>query len=154
MSKRKYKNGDVITMTINQQTLDEYNKYYFAKYPRRRKEPIDRPTHPSINKWFILKRPAMNQMKANWKEFIVWFVENQGLSNLNIKKCSMKFTTYFKTKIRNDVDNTVPKFALDGLVMAGLIVDDDYEHLRPLILDCGYDKNNSRTEIEITIWDI
>ena len=96
----------------------------------------------------------MNQMKANWKEFIVWFVENQGLSRLNIKKCSMKFTSYFKTKIRNDVDNTVPKFILDGMVEAGLIVDDDYEHLRPLILDCGYDKNNPRTEIEISIWEI
>ena len=154
MPKQKYKNGDVIRLVIDQQTLDEYNKYYFQKYSRRRKPPIDRPTHPSINQWFVLKRPAMNQMKSNWKDFTVWFVERKGLSNLNIKKCSMKFTSYFKTKIRSDVDNTVPKFILDGFVMAGVILDDDYEHLRPLILDCGYDKNNPRTEIEISIWEI
>ncbi len=37
MPKQKYKNGDVITLVINQQILDEYNKYYFKMYPRRRK---------------------------------------------------------------------------------------------------------------------
>ena len=32
MTKRKYKNGDVITLTIDRVILEEYNKYYFAKY--------------------------------------------------------------------------------------------------------------------------
>lgn len=154
MSKKKYKNGDVITLIINEETLDEYNKYYFTKYPRRKKAPIDRPTHPSINKWFVLKRPAMNQMKANWKEFIVWFVNSRGCAGLNIHLCSMKFTSFFKTKIRSDCDNMTPKFMMDGFCEACLIVDDDYRHVRPLILDCGYDKNNPRTEIEITILEI
>ena len=61
----------------------------------------------------------------------------------------MTFVSYFKTKIRKDVDNTVPKFFLDGFVASGLLVDDDSEHLESLTLKCEYDKDNPRTEIYI-----
>ena len=61
----------------------------------------------------------------------------------------MTFISYFKTKIRKDCDNTVPKFLLDGLAESGFIVDDDSQHLESLTLKCGYDKENPRTEIII-----
>jgi len=152
MAKTKVKKGESIKLIIDADTLVKYHKYYFAKYPRRRVAPITLPTHPSINKWFILKRPAMNHLKEQWKEFIVWFVEDMKLKDAKIERCTMEFISFFKTRIRTDCDNMTPKFILDGFVMAGLIVDDDYLHLQTLTLRCGYDKYHPRTEILITVW--
>jgi hypothetical protein len=138
-----------IKIIIDNDVLDKYNKYYFSKYPKRKVNPIEQPTHPSINKWMIMRRIMMNAVKCKWKEFIVWFVEDQGLTNKNVKKCSMTFVSYFKTKIRKDVDNTCPKFILDGMVESGLIIDDDSLHVESITLRCGYDKLRPRTEIYI-----
>ena len=138
-----------IKLIIDNNVLEKYNKYYFAKYPKRKKIPIDKPTHPSINKWMIMKRPQMNDLKQKWKDFIIWFVEENKLTNKKIEQCEMTFVSYFKTKIRKDCDNTVPKFILDGIAESGLIIDDDSLHLESLTLKCGYDKENPRTEIYI-----
>jgi Holliday junction resolvase RusA-like endonuclease len=102
-----------------------------------------------MNQWTIMRRPQANDVKGKWKEFIAWFVEVNGLTNIKISKCSMTFISYFKTKIRKDVDNTVPKFILDGLVEGGIIEDDDSNHLVSLTLRVGYDKFRPRTEIYI-----
>jgi len=96
-----------------------------------------------------MKRPQMNALKQSWKDFIVWFVEDQGLTNKKIEKCSMTFVSYFKTKIRKDLDNTIPKFILDGLSSSQLIIDDDSLHLECLTLKCGWDKEHPRTEIYV-----
>jgi hypothetical protein len=138
-----------IKLIIDNDVLDKYHEYYFVKYPKRRKKPIEKPTHPSINKWMIMKRPMMNALKQSWKDFIVWFVEENNLINRKIEKCNMTFISYFKTRIRKDVDNTVPKFILDGLVDSGLITDDDSLHIESLTLKCGWDKERPRTEIII-----
>lgn len=100
-----------------------------------------------------MRRPMMNTLKQKWKDFTVWFVEYCGYTNTKISKCSIEYTTYFKTKIRHDNDNETPKFINDGLVEAGLIVDDDSLHLNPLVLRCYTDKENPRTEIKITIME-
>jgi hypothetical protein len=138
-----------IKLVIDDEVLKKYNKYYFNKYPKRRKFPIEKPTHPSMNQWMIMRRPQMNDVKGKWKEFITWFVEENGLLNKKIDKCSVEFISYFKTRIRKDVDNTVPKFILDGFVESQLVIDDDYFHIESLTLKCGYDKLLPRTEIYI-----
>lgn len=96
-----------------------------------------------------MKRPQMNDLKQKIKEFIVWFVEDQGLADKQIEKCSMTFISYFKTRMRTDVDNYTPKFFMDGLVSSGFIVSDDYLHVESLLLKCGYDKSHPRTEIYV-----
>lgn len=98
-----------------------------------------------------MKRPMMNALKQRWKDFICYFIEKQGYSNLHIEKCEMKFTTYYKTNRRHDCDSATPKFILDGLTESGFIVDDDYIHLNKITLECGVDKYNPRTEIEVII---
>ena len=80
---------------------------------------------------------------------MVWFIKYSGYDNLNISECEMTFTAYFKTKVRRDADNCVPKFILDGLVDSGFIIDDDSRHLKSLTLKCAYDSVNPRTEILI-----
>ena len=136
-----------IKLVIDDLVLLEYEKYYFELYKRRKKKPINNPWHPSVNQWMIMKRSMMNALKQAWKDFIVWFIKNQGYENVKINKCEMIFITYFKTKNRHDTDNYVPKFILDGLVEGGFLVDDDSEHLKSLTLRCGYDRNHPRTEI-------
>lgn len=146
------KQNNVLKLTIDNSVVEEYHEYYFKQYPKRKKKPIKAPTHPSINKWMILPRIQMNALKQTWKDFISWFVEKQGYKNLNIEQCDMTFISYFKTKIRKDCDNFVPKFILDGLAEAKLIIDDDSLHIQSLTLKCGYDKENPRTEIYVTIY--
>lgn len=142
-----------IKLVIDNEVLDRYNKYYFSKHTKASKVPIKDPYHPSINVWMILQRPMMNALKSKWKDFIVWFIYDQGYTNLRIKRCEMLCTTYFKTNHRHDTDNTVPKFILDGMTEAGFLIDDDDTHLVELKLRCGRDKNNPRTEIIVKILD-
>ena len=140
-----------ISLTIDQTLLDLYNKFYFEKYPRRKKVPIARPIHESLNVWTIKGSMQKNNLKQNWKEFIVWWINIQDF-DYQIEECSMVFTTYYPTRRRVDVDNTVPKFILDGFVESGFLVDDDSKHLQSLTLKCDYDKDNPRTEISVFIY--
>lgn len=142
-----------ICLIINNSVLEEYEKYYFNIHKKATKKPIKNPHHESINTWMIMKRPMMNALKQRWKDFIIWFINNQGYTNLHIKKCEMTFTTYFKTNRRHDADNTVPKFILDGLSESGFIIDDDSNHLTSLTLKCLIDSNNPRTEIRVKIFE-
>ena len=140
-----------IELVITNQTLADYEKYYFKHHLRAKKRPIDSPYHPSINQWMIMKRPMMNALKQRWKDFIIWLIDNQGYSNLHINQCEMIFTTYYKTNRRHDIDNSTPKFILDGFSESGFINDDDITHLVRLTLQCAVDKENPRTEIIIKI---
>ena len=137
-------------LVIDNNTLEKYEQFYFRLHPKATKRPIDKPIHPLLNQWMIMKRPMMNALKQRWKDFIVWFIKEQGYANLHIDKCEMKFTTYYKTNRRHDVDATTPKFILDGFAKSGFIIDDDSKHLTSLTLECYVDSDNPRTEIEIT----
>lgn len=146
-----FKMQNKILITIDESVLDMYSKHYFSIHPRATKRPMKNPYHESINSWMIMKRPAMNCLKQKWKDFIRWLVNEQGYSNLHIEKCEISQTIYYSTRRRHDLDNSVPKFVLDGLVESGMIVDDDSEHVTKITLQCGFDKERPRTELLITI---
>lgn len=143
----------VITLVIDGDTLLQYEEYYFSIHKKAKKKPISNPYHESINQWFIMKRPMMNALKGRWKDFIKWFVESQGYASLHIEKCEMKFVTYYQTNRRHDVDNSCPKFIIDGLVEGGFVIDDDMKHITSLTLTCGVDQDRPRTEIYVTVLD-
>ena len=138
-----------IRLVIDQSVLDEYTSFYFEEHPKAKKEPIPKPYHESINVWMIKRRPAMNALKQKWKSFIQWLVEKQGYTNLHIEECEIEQMVFYPNNRRHDIDNSVPKFILDGLVESGMIVDDDCLHIQKLILGCGTDKDNPRTELTI-----
>ena len=98
-----------------------------------------------------MKRPIMNALKQRWKDFIKWFVEEQGYTNLRINKCEISQKVYYPNNRRHDTDNSVPKFILDGLVEGGMVVDDDSEHITKLTLECATDIKHPRTELHIKI---
>jgi hypothetical protein len=136
-------------ITFDKNILDEYKQYYFKIHPNRKKFPIKSPIHPSINEWFIMKRPQMNQYKQHWKDFTMWVVKKLGYENLNIDKATVTYKYYFDNHRRQDVDNRICKFVNDGLIESKVFVDDCYQHINPMILWGGYDKDNPRMEIII-----
>ena len=142
---------NILNITIDNEVLERYNKYYFRKYPKRKKIPIQRPLHPSINQWMILQRPAMNNLKQTWKEFCIWLINDLGYKDMKLDKYEMIFVTYMPTKRRSDPDNMSPKFIMDGFTEAGFIIDDDGNHLKALTLKTDYDKERPRTEIYVTV---
>lgn len=140
-------------LVIDQKLVDEYNTIYKKKNPRTRKPAIEKPKHPSINEWMILRRPMMNALKQRWKAFVVWLVKKYGYENLMLDNFNLTSITYNGTRHRFDPDNSVPKFILDGMTEAGMIVDDDGKHLHSLTLIVDYDKDNPRTEIIVKTID-
>lgn len=134
---------------IDQEVVDKYTEYYFELHPRAHVPPIKHPYHESINTWMIMKRAAMNALKQKWKDFVKWVIEQQGYANLRIEKCELQSKVYYETNRRHDVDNTVPKFIIDALVEAGMIVDDDCKHLTKLVLECFPADEHPRTELYI-----
>ena len=140
-----------IKLTIDDSVLDRYAAYYFTLHPKAHKKPIPHPYHESINVWMIMKRPMMNALKQKWKDLLRWFVEEQGYTNLHIEKCEISQKVYYPNNRRHDIDNSVPKFILDGLVESGMIVDDDSKHITKLTLECDTDTEHPRTELHIKI---
>ena len=142
-----------ITITIDNKVLDEYAEHYFELHPKAKVPPIKHPFHDSINSWMIMKRPMMNALKQKWKDFIKWYVERLGYSNLSINQCEISQCIYYDTNRRHDLDNGVPKFILDGLVESGMVVDDDSKHIKKITLQCGVDHKNPRTVLKIRVLD-
>lgn len=143
--------AEKIKLVIDNDVLERYSKHYFELHPRAKKPPIQHPYHESINTWMIMKRMAMNALKQKWKDFICWFVSDNGYADMSINRCELSHKIFFPTNRRHDVDNYVPKFINDGLVVSGMIVDDDSLHITKLTLECDVDSTHPRTEITIKI---
>ena len=143
--------GGIITMTIDNDVIDRYSDYYFSIHTRAKNRPIKNPYHESINQWMVMKRAMMNALTQTWKDFIKWFVEEQGYANLHIEKCEISQKIYYPNHRRHDIDNSTPKFILDGLVESGMIVDDDCKHIIKLTLECCTGASSPRTELTIHI---
>ncbi len=139
----------VYNLVLDDDVLNKYNEYYFKEHKGAKKVPIESPRHPSLNVWAIMRRFQANALKQKWADFMVWWIESLGYTNLKLDRVEMKFKTYMPTKRKADPDNTVPKYMLDGFVAGGMIAGDDYTHIDSLILQVGYDKDHPRTEIEI-----
>lgn len=131
----------------NKETLAQYRKHYFKMHPRAKKFPIDTPIHPSMNTWIKLNAFKQDSLKQAWGEYAQWLVKINGYEDLQLEDCYGTVKVYRPTKRRFDADNISPKFLLDGIVKAGMLLDDDVNHLNPLILWGGYDKEDPRMEI-------
>lgn len=61
----------------------------------------------------------------------------------------IEYRFYFGDDRKHDAANAVQsmKAAIDGIVKAGLIPDDDYDHLWIKSICCGIDTKNPRTEL-------
>lgn len=87
--------------------------------------------------------------KQKW----TWAVKSACMASKNRpkkpwEKAVVDITYFFPDKRRRDPDNFSGKFLLDGLTKAGVIVDDDLNHIS-VIIQGEYDKANPRTQIMI-----
>jgi hypothetical protein len=76
----------------------------------------------------------------------------QGIESGPWETATLQAMFFFSVNRRRDGvnHNQMLKPAQDGVVDAGLIVDDDHEHLTTLPPKFGYSKRNPRVEITIT----
>lgn len=146
-----YKNK--IKLLINEQTVKEYEEFYFIKYPKRKKRPLEKPFPPNLNKFLLWKRPQQNSVKQIWKEFIGFIAFEY--DNLEIGSCEIEFCFTFPDKRRRDLDNylsTSAKLIIDGLTKAdgnNMIIDDSYNNIKKISASAKYKKGISKTEISI-----
>jgi crossover junction endodeoxyribonuclease RusA len=105
-------------------------------------------THPSLNEWVHWHWAKKAQEKESWIEEIGWLAKQEKIAGLELQNARVEIRYYFPTKHRKDADNYTPKFLMDSLVQAGVIVDDNASdvYINWKIL---YDKDNPRTEIHI-----
>lgn len=65
-----------------------------------------------------------------------------------VEHAQVILTYFFPDKRRRDPDNYSGKMVLDGLVRAGILVDDSFSHI-DLLLRGAHDRKNPRLEIQI-----
>ena len=85
--------------------------------------------------------------KVLWEQYVQAYC--RPVPQRPIQRAEVVITYYFPTRGRRDPDNYSGKFLLDGLVRCGILADDSFDNVN-LVLRGGYDKENPRTEIEIT----
>lgn len=103
-------------------------------------------TPPSLNKFAGRENVwEYRQQKDQWKSICIAYCRPRPKTPPQYAHVTLTF--YFDSRRRHDADN-YQKFILDGLVAAGAIMDDDFDHVQVLCKG-GYDKKNPRTEIEI-----
>ena len=104
---------------------------------------------PSTNE-FIGKdnRWEYQTIKKQWAFLVRAFCKPVPQKPIDLVIVKIKY--YFPNHIRRDPDNYSGKMINDGLVRAGIIIDDSFDHIS-LLTSGGYDKDNPRTEIIIEV---
>jgi Holliday junction resolvase RusA-like endonuclease len=81
-------------------------------------------TPPSLNKWARLHWGHQRKMKQDWAWLIKAAVLAAKIGRPEIKFARVTIILSFPVNRRRDIDNYTPKVILDGLVAAGVIMDD------------------------------
>lgn len=105
--------------------------------------------HPSLNKWAIANRFAANKEKQVWKEMVYWACKEKGIKATIRGPVRVEIHYKFKDKRRRDCDNYTPKFILDGLVEAGVLVDDSCDIVTELLIKMSIGTGETKTIISL-----
>lgn len=131
-----------IEFTIDKELFEEYRKYYFKKYPRRKVLDV-LPTAISLNKWITLTRMAQNNSKEKHGEFYLWCLNHLNVPKANYTSCRMIVTFHWKDQRARDYDNAsiFVKYFNDIATKYGLLYDDNYFILKELHFHADYVKS-------------
>lgn len=87
--------------------------------------------------------------KTDWTNAVIWQCKaSKDRPARPYPLADVVIMYYFPTKTRHDADNYAGKFLLDGLTRAGVIVDDDLDHIH-LHIAGRVDRLNPRTVITV-----
>lgn len=105
---------------------------------------------PSINEWRNMHHHQEAKQKKEWEQVVGWEVLRQKVKpSQPIRKAVTTYRYHFPTKHRRDPSNYSPKWLEDGLVKAGVLEDDSFDHVELKIEFGGVDRKNPRVEILI-----
>jgi hypothetical protein len=91
--------------------------------------------HPPINEWKAWPWQRYRIEKAKWHEWIA--VVSQGMERVQLgQRVDVEVTCEFNDGRAHDPDGYTPKFALDALVIAGVLPCDSYRTIRWLRIQC------------------
>lgn len=154
------------TLVIDKTLLEEYLTYYKKFHPTSRNHPLAKPNAKdktvgyvfgcSINEFTNIKnRIVQNNLKQNWKAFIVWLCNKEGIAGWELDKFEISYKWVFPNNIRHDSDNYVffNKFIADGLSESKVITDDCFGKMY-LKLDCNKYVEKEHPRVEITIKEL
>lgn len=142
-----------LSIIIDDEQIQNFEKLYFKAYPKRKKKPIDKPYPPNLNKFILWQRPQQNNTKQLWKMFVEYLTRDY--RNLKIDNCVIHFHFIFPDRRHRDIDNylsTSAKLIIDGLTQSngsGVLVDDSYQCVQCVSSTAEYIKGQSKTIINI-----
>lgn len=103
---------------------------------------------PSLNEFAGRKNAwGYRGCKNSWTQK-VWACALKQRPPKPFEHAKVTITYYFRTAHRHDADNYAGKFLLDGLTEAGIIVDDDLNHIQTTIVG-KVDRKDPRTVIVV-----
>lgn len=108
------------------------------------------PALPPSNNKYIGKNKCWEYQKVKKQWEVLVRAACKPLPQKPIEKAEVTLHYFFKDKRRRDPDNYSGKMILDGLVRAGILVDDSFEYVQ-LRIEASVSKENPRTEIIIKI---
>ena len=143
--------NDTIIIEFTETDLEEWTKQYFKENPRCRKVPLDTCIVRSLNKMLVItNRIVQNNYKQHYKNYTCFVVSKNGYKNLGISEANLYVHFTFPSKVRHDIDNMQIKEIEDGFSEAGLIVDDDYTHIKSITSTASYEKGVTKMVFTFT----
>lgn len=96
---------------------------------------------------------TLNKAKQVFKEMVIGDISK--LPRMN--KCELGYKVYPRTRHKSDIANIcsiADKFFCDAMIEAGVLVDDNYEHIKDVSYSFGsVDKENPRIDVYIKSLD-
>lgn len=92
---------------------------------------------PNLNITRNLHHFKSNKEKKEWENIVAYCVRSQSI--YPVRRIRQTYEFYFKDKRRHDPDNysACAKWINDGLVSAGIIPDDNFDHIETLTVRQG-----------------
>lgn len=98
---------------------------------------------------------VLNKAKRNFTSVALGLIQAEGVPKL--ERCTLEYHLYPRTKQLCDVGNICPamdKFFSDSLVVAGILPDDNYNHIPKIVHKFGHiDRENPRVDVIIRSLD-
>lgn len=107
-------------------------------------------TPPSLNR-FAGRQDVWSyrDAKKTWTDFVLWELRRTRQTPPEpFERADVEICYHFPDSRRRDPDNYCGKLLLDGLTAGGVIVDDDFKHIR-LTVRGEVDRTRPRTEITV-----
>lgn len=92
---------------------------------------------PNLNVYRNMHYQELNKAKKEWERIIFWLVKEQKIQP--VTKIRQTYEFWFKNKGEHDPDNYAccAKFINDGLVSAGILPRDNFDHIQSFTVEQG-----------------